>query len=380
MDFSYLTVLPRGRQIWDNVVFPPEAFAKRQAALEAALDEIGADGFMVYSDGLTRRYVSYLTNYCNSVSWSCSVSLILKGQDPIIISSMAPRDVPYNKRYLSPRLTLSAGGLSLLSNHHIGGKAVAYMKDNGLMDKKWAGVNLSAISAPGIRPIREAFEDIKDATAVFDRVLAVKDDQEIFAITQAAAMAKKAGLDYLRTAVTGVNERQAAARVDRALRVYGADNVALLVSAGKGPVMLRQPDDYEIQDGDTVCVHIVVMYLHYHAMFAAALYNGKPDEKRMAFYDSVRSRYEKAIHSIESGQALSRISAADETGYVLAQGIGADPAEAPYDDVRSGAVFSLTLCENSAEFGGVILSDTFAAGKNGMCSLGGAGAVVVAAR
>ena len=63
MDFSYLTVLPRGRQLWDYVVMPPEEYDARKARIDRILDKAGLDGLIVYSDAMTRRYINYLTNY-----------------------------------------------------------------------------------------------------------------------------------------------------------------------------------------------------------------------------------------------------------------------------------------------------------------------------
>lgn len=382
MDFSYLTVLPRGRQIWDSVVFPPSEFEERREKLDQALEELGADGFLVYSDGLTRRYVSYITNYCNSVSWSASVAMIRKGCDPVVMSSMAPRDATFNKKYLAPHVDLEAGGLSLLSNHHIGGKTVEYIKEHGWMDLNWVGVNLDTMPEVGRTAIRDAFPELPDATERFDAVLARKSGSEIFAISQAASMAKRAGLDYLRMAVPGKNEREVAAGVDRTLRVYGADNVALLVSSGKGPVTLRQPEDHIIAEDEVLSVHINVMYLHYQAMFAATILPGRTPENEAA-KASTDARFQQLVETITEAKTLKGVSKVDENGYILAQGIGADLKEYPLADsdavLGEGSVFTLTLCENGAGCGRMV-SDTFAVQSGRLVSLGGPGAPGISIR
>jgi hypothetical protein len=376
LDFSYLTVLPRGRQVWDYVVFPRAEFDDRKEKLAQVMDEKGVDGLLVYSDGLSRRYVSYLTNYCNSVSWSASVCIITRDLDPIIISSMAPRDITYNKKSLPPKLELNAVGLGMISNHRVAAKTIEYLKEHNMMDRKYGGVNLPSLNDFGLVPFEETFPDMPDCTERFDGVLEIKSDAEIFAITQAASIAKKAASDYLRLTVPGTDEREIAARVDRLMRVYGVDNIALLVSAGKGEVELHQPRDYIIQEGDTVSVHVDILYLHYNGMFGSTLYRGEPNADRKEYFSGFEKKYRNILNGISCAKSLQGVSKVMENGYVLAQGIGADTAEAPYGEntaLGSGSVFTLSFCENRHNFGGLFLCDTFVFREDGVHSMGSAG-------
>jgi len=378
MDFSYLTVLPRGRQVWDDVLFPPEEFASRKERIANLMDTLGVDGFIIYSDGLTRRYVRYLTNYVNSVAWAVSLSLILKDREPIIMSTMAPRDVTYNKKHLAPGLELNAVGLGLVSNHHVAEKTIAYIKEKNLTGVRWAGVNLNNLPIAAFAPLKAAFPEIIDATGHFDNILARKSDEEIFAILQATTIAKKAALDYLRLAKPGENERFVAARIDRNLRAYGMDNVSFLVSAGKGNVALRQPDDYVIAEGDTVAAHISVMYLQYLGLFGSTIAHSDRTSDRTAYQNSFMDRWKTLKSKINDSKSLSGINSVSKSGYVLAQGLGADTACAPFDlegmsAIEDGSVFTLTMCENNDKFGGLLLSDTLACTDGKVYSLGGDG-------
>ena len=378
MEFSYLTVLPRGRQVWDDVIFPPEEFIRRKERVVSLMDTLDVDGLIIYSDGLTRRYVRYLTNYVNSVAWAVSLSLILRDREPIVMSTMAPRDVAYNKRHLAPGLELNAVGLGLVSNHHVAEKTLAYIKEKDLAGLRWAGVNLNNLPSAAFNPVKAAFPGLIDVTGDFDKVLARKSGEEIFAITQATAIAKKAALDYLRMAKPGENERRVAARIDRNLRAYGMDNVSMLVSAGKGNVTLRQPDDYIIAEGDTVSVQIAVMYLQYLGLFGSTIVNSGKESGRTAYHDSFMDRWNTLREKINNSKSLSGICSVSEKGYVLAQGIGPDAAEAPFDSegldaIENGSVFNLTMCENNNEFGGIFLSDTFACSDGRVYPIGGEG-------
>lgn len=374
MDFNYLTVLPRGRQIWDYAVFPAEEFETRRAKLAELLNELNLDGFIVYSDALSRRYVSYLTNYCNSVSWSCSVCLITPDKAPYVISSMAPRDINYNLKSLSPCVELSAVGLGMLSNHKVAVKAAEYLKEQNLLDKKWGAVNLTALNMIGAQAIEEVLPDLPDCTAQVDKILAQKSENEIFAISQATSMAKKAVTDYLRMAVPGTNEREIAARIDRHFRVYGVDNIAILVSASKDQnLSLHQPRDYVIQEGDTVSAQVDILYLHYNGMYAASMYRGTPDPDRAAFYDQAERRFEKVLEKAFAGESICSLNSTDD-GYVLVNGIGADTSEPPVcGGLEDGSTFTVIACSESDTYGGVILADTFVKNSTQKCSLGGAG-------
>ena len=374
MDFSYLTVIPRGRQIWDYAVFQAEEFEERHARLAGLLEKLGLDGFIVYSDALSRRYVSYLTNYCNSVSWSSSVCLITADKAPYVISSMAPRDITYNLKSLSPKVDLNAVGLDMISNHRVAVKAAEHLKEQDLLGKKWGAVNLGSLNYIGAAALYSVLPDMPDCTAAVDEVIAKKSENELFAIAQATSMAKKAVTDYLRLAVPGANEREIAAQIDRNFRVYGVDNIALIVSAGKDQKLeLHQPWDYVIQEGDTVSAQVDILYLHYNGMYATSFYRGLPDEGRAAFYAKAVKRFEDAKKDVLAGKNIEEISSL-VNGYVMVNGIGADTSEPPYaGPMPKNAAYNLVVSCEDEKYGGVILADTFASDEKNQASLGGPG-------
>jgi Xaa-Pro aminopeptidase len=378
VDFSYLTVLPRGRQLWDYVVMPPEEYDARKAKIDKIFDKTGLDGLIVYSDAMSRRYINYLTNYTCSVAWSCAIMIVTRERLLRLVSSVAPRDINYNLKTLAPNIELNGIGLSLLTNYRVAHKTIEYLKSHNMSEMRWGGVNIDSLCYEGQKPIYEAYPDLPDCTPLYDEVLMQKTGAEQFAIAQAATIAKKAVLDYLRMAVPGANEREVAARVDRQCRVYGVGNIALLVSARKdGKLCLRQPEDYIIQEGDTVSAHVDINYLNYHGMFASSLYRGKPSDERNVFYKTVEEDYNKLLESIKSKKSIGGISFHNSSGYALAQGIGGDTTEAPYKDndtpLENGTVFTLTLCRDDRQFGGVIISDTFKIDESGIHQLGGPG-------
>ncbi len=374
MDFSYLTVLPRGRQIWDYVVFPEEEFEARGARVAELLEALGLDGLVVYSDALSRRYVSYLTNYCNSVSWSCSICLLTGSEPPRVISSMAPRDITYNQKSLAPGVELNAIGLGMLSNHAVARKTVDYMREHGLLEKRWGGVNIGALNEEGRRALYDGLPRLPDCTDAFDRVLSRKDPAELFAISQAAALAQKAATDYLRMAVPGSSEREIAARIDRQMRAFGVDHIAILVSAGKDSrLCLHQPQDYIIEAGDTVSVHVDVLYLHYNGLYGGTMYRGVPDEGRAAFYRGAEEVFQGALGKMDRDRRLDGGNSLED-GYMLACGIGADTREAPVQGaLETGSTVTLTMCRRSAQYGDVLMAGTYAVDDTGIHVMGGPG-------
>ena len=207
-----------------------------------------------------------------------------------------------------------------------------------------------------------------------DEVIGEKSEAEVFAISQACSMAKKAVLDYLRMAVPGANEREIAARIDRQFRVYGVDNIALLVSAGKdSKLCLHQPRDYVIQEGDTVSAHVDILYLHYNGLYGASLFRGEPDERRTEFYAKVEQHFEEVKESVLAGESICNLNTCD-SGYTLISGIGADTSEPPLSGkVAKGSTFTVTVCSEDDEYGGVIIADTFVMDERCRFSLGGGG-------
>ena len=378
MDFSYLTVLPRGRQIYDYAVFPPEEYEARKDKLNKILDNTGLDGLIVYSDAMSRRYVNYMTNYTNSVAWSCCIMLVTRDKTLRLVSSVAARDITYNLKSLAPNIELNGIGLSLLTNYKVADKTIEYLKKNNIQNLKWGGVNIESLCLDGQKPIYEAYPELLDCTELYDEALTAKSEAELFAISQAASMAKKAVLDYLRMAIPGENEREIVARIDRHFRVYGAANIAVLVSAGKDSALsLHQPTDYVIKEGDTVSAHIEVNYLNYHGMFGASMYRGKTGASRQSYFDLAEKEFKAILTAIKAGKSFADVNAQGKSGYVLAQGIGEDTNEAPYCGskaaLKNNTAFTLTLSKESADFGGVIISDTFALSADGIQRLGGPG-------
>jgi hypothetical protein len=98
----------------------------------------------------------------------------------------------------------------------------------------------------------------------------------------------------------------------------------------------------------------------------------------MAYHGSFMDHWKALKSKIDKSKSLSGINSVSKTGYILAQGIGADITGAPSDSegmstIENGSVFTLTMCENDDEFGGLFLSDTFVSLDGKINSIGGEG-------
>lgn len=117
-----------------------------------------------------------------------------------------------------------------------------------------------------------------DASSLVDRLRQTRSPQEIAYIRQAAAVAQAMMQAAIETAGAGVNEREVAAEVQRAMALAGGE------LPGFGPFIRstarlgqehRCWEDYVLQPGDTLFVEIAGCARRYHAAMGRLLFVGE---------------------------------------------------------------------------------------------------------
>jgi Xaa-Pro aminopeptidase len=255
-----LPVLCHGRTISDEFLFPVEEYKAREDQVKAILDAKNLDGLIIYSDGLSRGNVCYLTNYHVFLSWGSAVLVFPRNGKPVLLATLPPRDLVFTKKSIPDFVEIIPVGLSLIYNHHLTIGTIDYMKEKNLLGGKWGGVNLDSLPTKALAPIIEKFPDIPDCTRDYYALKEVKDDKEQYAMEQAATISARAANEFLRLAVEGVSEIELSAQIERMCKMNGVDNASFLVSSGSEGTNLQQPCERIFQKGDTVSVFVNIQY------------------------------------------------------------------------------------------------------------------------
>jgi Xaa-Pro aminopeptidase len=331
-----MTVLCHGRTISDEYLFPYDEFERRAAKAGDIIEKNGLDGLIIYTEALSRGNVSYLTNYHNFLAWSVSLIVLPKGGKPTVLATIAPRDLAFVRKILPDFVEIIPVGLSLVSNEHISVKAIEYLKEKGIFDKKWGVVSFDRMPYMARAPWDEAYHGkLKDVTEAYQALRAIKSPAETDVISQASAMSKRAVCEYLRQAKVGVNESVLAAKVDRQFRLEGADAVSLLTYAGRdAAVMLRVPWERDFEEGDIVSAFANVQLLRYNGAYGASAVIGAKNSEHKALFAIAGDIFNKKISEIESTRKadIGYKEFSEKSGfeyYTVINGVGIDLVEYP---------------------------------------------------
>ncbi|MFP3156055.1 M24 family metallopeptidase [Lachnospiraceae bacterium ZAX-1] len=385
MSFTSLTVLCHGRTIGDDLLFPDSDFIARRAKVNDIMTEKGLDGIIAYTDTLTRGNVCYLTNFHNFLGWASSILVLAKGKEPIVLATIAPRDLEFTRAIVPKFVEIIPVGLSLKSNEHISVKTIEYLKEKGILDKKWGFINTAAMPSMVLEPWTTAFPNgLTDVTEEYGALRTFKSDSEIYAISQASSMAKKAVFEYLRQAKPGVNESVLAAKIDRQVRINGADAVSLLTYGGKGDeTMLRVPWERNFEEGDTVSAFANVQLQRYNGAFGTTAVIGAKTADQEKLFEAANVLFNKKIekmvatHKTVIGYQEDVCKEGNHYNTVV-NGVGIDLVEYPMAygteaDLKPGMTITLSLNVYKKGVGSVFMSQNLLIGKEGIVLMSGLG-------
>jgi Xaa-Pro aminopeptidase len=371
MSFTNMTVLCHGRTISDEYLFPYGEFEERTAKVSGILDGQGLDGLVIYTESLSRGNVSYLTNYHNFLAWSVSLVVLPKGGRPTVLATIAPRDLAFVRKILPSFVEIIPVGLSLVSNEHISLKAIEYLKECKIFDKKWGSVNFDRMPHVAYSPWEEAYPGgLVDVTEAYEGFRAIKSPAEADVIAQASAMSKRAVCEYLRQAQAGVNESVLASKVDRQFRLEGADAVSLLTYSGRdGATMLRVPWERDFEEGDVVSAFANVQLLRYNGAYGASKVIGGGTSGQKALFSAADEIFNEKISEIET-TARADIGYREFEGrpgvrcYTVINGVGIDLVEYPRQagstaELKGGNAVTVSLGAKKTGAGSVFKSRNY---------------------
>jgi Xaa-Pro aminopeptidase len=181
------------------------------------------------------------------------------------------------------------------------------------------------------------------AGGLVERLREVKDDQELAAMSAAAAIADQAFEELLERGLAGRSEREVARALVRSMEDRGAEAASfspIVASGAHGALPHAQPRDVEIPRGTLVVVDLGAQVDGYCSDCTRTLATGPLDDQTRAVYELVLSAQQTALAAVRPGisykglDAVARavIEAAgqgERFGHGLGHGVGLEVHEAP---------------------------------------------------
>jgi Xaa-Pro aminopeptidase len=185
----------------------------------------------------------------------------------------------------------------------------------------------------------------------------VKQEGEINALRQSAALTDAAFAHLLEVIKPGMTEREAAWEIEVYMRTHGASKVAfdLIVAAGpNGALPHARVGDHAIQPGEPIVIDIGCILDGYCSDMTRTCCLGKPSPKYLEVWEIVRQAQEKAEASLRAGvsgveaDAQARVVIAEAGygeyfGHGLGHGVGLAVHEGPGASRLSKDTFEVNM-------------------------------------
>ncbi len=212
---------------------------------------------------------------------------------------------------------------------------------------------------------------------IVESARAIKDDDELSSLRQAAALTDVAFAHAVATARPGWTETQLAWEIERYARANGTEAMAFesIVAAGThGARPHARPRAVAIHAGEPIVIDMGVRYRGYCADMTRTITLGECDETFPRIYDIVLAAHETAAQMIEPGmsgkdadqlarQVISDAGYGEQFGHGLGHGVGLQIHEMPYlgrssrDTLEAGMVITIEPGIYLPEWGGVRIED-----------------------
>jgi Xaa-Pro aminopeptidase len=328
-------VLKRGGLYWDRDLLPRAVFDERFAAVQSALSASGDDAWLVYGDAQGYGDIAYVSHFLPRLR--SVLGLVVKDAPPSLLANVGLRDIPASKT-----LTWFE---DVRPFSRLPGEAVKLVRERGL-----DGARIGLVGTRAALPVAEwdaIAADLPDVTWVerddaFRALRARKDRAELGAVALAFELARS-GLRLAQAVIQpGKTVRQAAALIDREMRMHAAEDVRLLVASGpQCGIALRPVDDRLLAQGDAVMLYLAVEVQRHWAVAAQTYVLGAPVPAQRALIEKAAAAVAAMEAAARPGEPVASIAEAAERAigddvlvrsaraYGLGSGIGLDQEETP---------------------------------------------------
>jgi Xaa-Pro aminopeptidase len=309
-------------------------YCARIAAVRSVLSERGIDCLLVSS----RVNVRYLTGFAGSSGW------VLLSQSAGILAT--------DSRYIEQVRSDLGDNFARLADGGLNASAAAYIGELGFAalafeaeHLSYAGVNAleAALRAAGARCQLRATEGIVEGLRVR------KDDGEIDAIRQAAALTDGAIAHARATIRSGMTERELAWNLERWMRENGSGPIAFSIIVASGPnaaLPHAVPGDRPFAPGEPIVIDIGATCNGYCSDLTRTLFVQRMDHPFDSVYQTVLSAHMAALHGARNDMEPSVVDEkarmvirdaglAEYFTHGLGHGVGLEIHERPTVSTRS---------------------------------------------
>ncbi len=293
--------------------FSPHEFARRKAALLAAMAERSLDGLLLFQ----QESMYWLTGY-DSFGFCFFQSLVVtaEGRTALLTRSADLRQAQHTSNLADIRVWKDAAN----ANPALDLKALAV--DVGLAGKR-LGVEFESygLVASNGRKLEAAFEGLAtlvDASDIVTRLRAVKSDEEIAYVRRAAALANEADAAATAHIRAGANEGDILAAQHAAIFRGGGDYPAneFIIGSGRDALLCRyKAGRRALSPRDQITLEFAGAYRRYHAAIMRTVVVGDPKPLHLAYHRAACEALLACEAELRPGRTAGDVFAAHERAF-----------------------------------------------------------------
>ncbi|MGC8699640.1 MAG: M24 family metallopeptidase [Candidatus Micrarchaeia archaeon] len=180
-----------------------------------------------------------------------------------------------------------------------------FEEEMSIIKGKRLGINGKFLSYSGYQFIEKYKpKSVIDISEALTKARMIKDNEELRNIRKAVSITKFAILEAQKSLKEGITELELAARVDFAIKSFGASGNSFdtIVAFGENTAYPHHmPDSTKLTYGDLVLIDTGAKFNNYCADITRTIVFGEQDKKFKEMFDLVKSAQLMAIHKLKPG-------------------------------------------------------------------------------
>jgi Xaa-Pro aminopeptidase len=340
-------------------------FSERISRLRSQFSKLEITGILL----LDMKNIRYLTGFAGSDGALCidprKTTLLVDGRylTQAKNSTQEIEIYEYQDKMAGVASVLSGTGSKIIGFE----SQVMSVDTYGKLKKKLKGVTL--------KPLADRINSLR----------AVKDEQEVTFLKEAAAISFQALSSIEDMIRPGIEERHIAVELETKLRKFGAEEFSFSTIVASGPnsaLPHAKPDSRRLERGDFVMIDYGAVVEGYHSDETCMFVVGQASDKQRKIYDLVKRAHDEALCEMKEGVLCRRIddiarSYIEKGGFGAhflhgtGHGVGLDVHEAPRlakqseDILTAGMVVTVEPGIYISDIWGIRIEDTVLIKENG---------------
>jgi len=342
----------------------------RTKRLASAMAESGLDALVLYGNAWQNDYLRYAADFG-----------ILEGEGIAVVLRDGEVALYLDHPVEAERAAVESPGVDIRLSRNLVGEVASVIERLG---------NSRVAAGParhlpyGLVRNGKRFED---ATAIIDRLLMVKAEEELEWVRKAAAMADEGYAVFRAAARPGRPDYALIAEIEAFFRTKGVDDNFMIIGVG-GPEVrgMAPPSGRLLKAGDMVTTELTPCVGGYYAQICRTLVVGEPSQAQHRAFDVFKEALEAGIAAVKPGVTAADVARAENDVFrryglgdyvtseytrVRGHGVGLFPDTKPHilEDVTTALEENMSIIVHPntyhPEVGYIVLGDTLIIGKNG---------------